>query len=232
MVTRDIATHHTLPASAAASSRARFRAAMKICGACGLELDKSCFSKKQWQLSKQKRRCKECVDKRTPPGERKATQWGTDDESETEPLPPVEIPTFLDGAGSAGEAEADDVGCTNIKSSKEEADNDEICSICLDMYVDPVQLSCGHSFCEVCLDGWHQNSKYDVHQPRNCPVCRHKTKPSREIISLLYYYFSMVKTAEAKGEDLDMRSLVELHKIYSSLNEMGHTQRMRLTPCY
>jgi len=33
----------------------------------------------------------------------------------------------------------------------------------------------------------------------------------------------MMKTAEAKCEDLDMRSLVELHKIYSSLNEMGHT---------
>ena len=206
---------------------------MKICGACGLELDKSCFSKKQWQLSKQKRRCRECVDKRTPPGEVKTTQLGTDDDDDAEPLPPpVEIPAVPDGAGCAGEAEADDVGCTNIKSSKGETDNEEICSICLDVYVNPVQLSCGHSFCEVCLDGWHQNSKYDVHQPRNCPVCRHKTKPSREIISLLYYYFSMMNTAKAKGEDLDTKSLVELHKIYSSLNEMGHTQRMRLTPCY
>jgi len=99
---------------------------MKICGACGLELDKSCFSKKQWQLSKQKRRCRECVDKRTPPGEVKATQLGTDDDDDAEPLPPVEIPAVPDGAGCAGKAEADDVGGTNIKSAKGETDNEEI----------------------------------------------------------------------------------------------------------
>ena len=32
---------------------------MKICGACGLELDSTCFSNKQWQLPRQKRRCEE-----------------------------------------------------------------------------------------------------------------------------------------------------------------------------
>ena len=52
------------PVSGRLGSEASTRGAnstMRICGACGLELDKGCFSNTQWQLSKQKRRCKECV---------------------------------------------------------------------------------------------------------------------------------------------------------------------------
>ncbi|EJK60744.1 hypothetical protein THAOC_18850, partial [Thalassiosira oceanica] len=82
---------------------------MKICGACGHELDKSRFSNKQWQLSRQKRRCRGCVDKRTSPGEGQASIVGTDDGHEAEPR-----------VGRAGEGEADDVGCTN----KSEGDAD------------------------------------------------------------------------------------------------------------
>ncbi|EJK49290.1 hypothetical protein THAOC_31854, partial [Thalassiosira oceanica] len=97
---------------------------MKICGACGLELDKSRYSNKQWQLSRQKRRCRGCVDKGTPPGpsgEGQAVQGGDDDGHEAEPRPPVEIPG---GVGCAGEGEADDVGCTNVESDKGQADGD------------------------------------------------------------------------------------------------------------
>ena len=81
-------------------------------------------------------------------------------------------------------AEADDVGCAD-EAAEGEADNGEICGICLDVYDDPVQLSCGHSFCEVCLDGWHMKSKFDVHQPRNCPVCRHRSKIERDHIQVI-----------------------------------------------
>ena len=55
---------------------------MKICGACGLGLDRSCFSNKQWQQSKQKRRCKECVSKGAGTSETQA-EHGAGDREET-----------------------------------------------------------------------------------------------------------------------------------------------------
>uniref|UniRef100_A0A8C4XBV4 E3 ubiquitin-protein ligase TRIM16-like n=1 Tax=Erpetoichthys calabaricus TaxID=27687 RepID=A0A8C4XBV4_ERPCA len=42
------------------------------------------------------------------------------------------------------------------------------CSMCLDIFSDPVSLSCGHSFCLKCLtDYWDQS------QVCSCPQCRH-----------------------------------------------------------
>ncbi|XP_039598480.1 E3 ubiquitin-protein ligase TRIM47-like, partial [Polypterus senegalus] len=42
------------------------------------------------------------------------------------------------------------------------------CSMCLDIFSDPMSLSCGHSFCLKCLtDYWDQS------QVCSCPQCRH-----------------------------------------------------------
>ena len=42
---------------------------MKICAACGQDLPKARFSKKQWQLKQHQRRCKDCIatDRHVPP---------------------------------------------------------------------------------------------------------------------------------------------------------------------
>ena len=114
-----------------------------------------------------------------------------------------------------------DVQCTDT-SSEGQADGDEICSICLDVYDNPVQLSCGHSFCEVCLDGWHKKSKYDEHQPRNCPMCRHRAKPSKEIIAKLFAHSVAVKTSKEKDESY-IRSKAKLQELVVNLKKMGHT---------
>ena len=118
-------------------------------------------------------------------------------------------------------AEADEVGCAD-EAAEGEADDGEICGICLDVYDDPVQLSCGHSFCEVCLDGWHMKSKFDVHQPRNCPLCRHRSKPSKVIISKLYA-LSGALTALEEGCDIADGMYREQTEIVFSLLKMGHT---------
>ncbi|XP_060740340.1 tripartite motif-containing protein 16-like [Tachysurus vachellii] len=49
------------------------------------------------------------------------------------------------------------------------------CSMCLDLLKDPVTLSCGHSFCKVCINScWDQEDQKDVY---SCPQCRDTFTP-------------------------------------------------------
>ncbi|XP_027026978.2 tripartite motif-containing protein 16-like [Tachysurus fulvidraco] len=49
------------------------------------------------------------------------------------------------------------------------------CSVCLELLKDPVTLSCGHSFCKVCINGcWNQEDQKDVYI---CPQCRDTFTP-------------------------------------------------------
>ncbi|XP_040187083.1 E3 ubiquitin/ISG15 ligase TRIM25-like [Rana temporaria] len=53
------------------------------------------------------------------------------------------------------------------------------CSICLDVYDDPVTLRCGHSFCRTCID--HVLDKQEVSGNYSCPDCREKI-PDRSAV--------------------------------------------------
>lgn len=46
------------------------------------------------------------------------------------------------------------------------APTDDICAICTDMYLNPVQTTCGHWFCRECLTSSFRYNK-------QCPMCRH-----------------------------------------------------------
>ena len=46
------------------------------------------------------------------------------------------------------------------------------CSICLSYLIDPVTISCGHSFCQACLHLFWEDSLFLGH----CPTCRKRTK--------------------------------------------------------
>ncbi|XP_059208233.1 E3 ubiquitin-protein ligase TRIM39-like [Centropristis striata] len=49
-------------------------------------------------------------------------------------------------------------------------EDDLCCSVCHDIFKDPVLLSCSHSFCRDCLQSW-----WTEKQTRECPVCKKKS---------------------------------------------------------
>ncbi|XP_056228691.1 E3 ubiquitin-protein ligase TRIM21-like [Seriola aureovittata] len=53
-----------------------------------------------------------------------------------------------------------------------------LCSICLDVFTDPVTTSCGHNFCKNCI-----NEHWDINVPCQCPMCYKvfNTKPELHI---------------------------------------------------
>ena len=59
------------------------------------------------------------------------------------------------------------------------------CGICLEDSKNPLNLPCGHSFCEGCLDEWR--SRYGVKEEmrRKCPICRASIPPSRDMVAAL-----------------------------------------------
>ncbi|XP_047509751.1 E3 ubiquitin-protein ligase rnf8-like isoform X2 [Pieris napi] len=50
------------------------------------------------------------------------------------------------------------------------------CSICAEIFICPMMLSCGHTFCKYCINLWKKNKK-------DCPICRTPIKyESRSIV--------------------------------------------------
>ena len=67
-------------------------------------------------------------------------------------------------------------------------DTEQTCGICLEDSKDPLNLPCGHSFCDGCLDEWR--SRYGVKEEmrRKCPTCRAAIPPSKEMVQTLLAY--------------------------------------------
>ncbi|XP_062294990.1 E3 ubiquitin-protein ligase TRIM39-like [Scomber scombrus] len=57
-----------------------------------------------------------------------------------------------------------------------------LCSICLDVFTDPVSTPCGHNFCKNCInEHWNSNDQY------LCPMCKEmfNTRPDMKVNTLL-----------------------------------------------
>ncbi|CAN0260492.1 unnamed protein product, partial [Ectocarpus sp. 8 AP-2014] len=52
------------------------------------------------------------------------------------------------------------------------------CAVCLSLVCEPVSLSCGHSFCRVCLVNTLRRNK------KKCPTCRAVCHNRREFVFL------------------------------------------------
>ncbi|XP_055768855.1 zinc-binding protein A33-like [Salvelinus fontinalis] len=61
-----------------------------------------------------------------------------------------------------------------MATSNPMSDEQFLCSVCLDVFTEPVTTSCGHNFCRTCISGYWKT--IDLCQ---CPICTHKfhTRP-------------------------------------------------------
>ncbi|XP_059213673.1 nuclear factor 7, brain-like [Centropristis striata] len=96
-------------------------------------------------------------------------------------------------------------------------EEDLCCSVCHDIFKDPVVLSCSHSFCRDCLQSWWTGK-----QTRECPVCRKRSSNSPPPCDL-----ELKKLCESFLQERDQRaseSLCSLHSEKLKLFCLDHQQ--------
>ena len=57
------------------------------------------------------------------------------------------------------------------------------CGICLEEPKDPLDLPCGHSFCDGCINEWRSRYGVEEGMRTKCPICRARIPPSKEMVS-------------------------------------------------
>ena len=77
---------------------------------------------------------------------------------------------------------------------------EKTCAICLEDSKNPLDLPCGHSFCDGCLDEWRSRYGVDEEMRRKCPICRAMIPPSKEMVASLFTYRATKKELEDKNE--------------------------------
>ncbi|KAJ8261638.1 hypothetical protein GJAV_G00156580 [Gymnothorax javanicus] len=85
---------------------------------------------------------------------------------------------------------------------------DELCcSVCFDIYKEPVVLKCSHSFCKVCLKQFWEEKR-----SRECPICRRKASMDQPINLALRNIVESYLQQKNKGEIAEKsEALCNLH---------------------
>uniref|UniRef100_A0A3B4BDW1 Uncharacterized protein n=1 Tax=Periophthalmus magnuspinnatus TaxID=409849 RepID=A0A3B4BDW1_9GOBI len=75
-------------------------------------------------------------------------------------------------------------------SSFSRSEDQFLCSICLDLFTEPVTTPCGHNFCKLCL-----SQHWDTSAPCRCPLCKElfHIKPELKVNTLLSEVVSQFK---------------------------------------
>ncbi|KAM9408142.1 zinc-binding protein A33-like [Pholidichthys leucotaenia] len=96
------------------------------------------------------------------------------------------------------------------------SEEDLCCSICQDIFKDPVILSCSHSFCKECLNTWWREKP--THQ---CPIC--KGRASADPLCNLALK-NLCETYLQERDQRDSESLCSLHSEKLKLFCLDHQQ--------
>ena len=72
-----------------------------------------------------------------------------------------------------------------LLNSTATAVTEKTCAICLEDSEDPLNLPCGHSFCDGCLGEWRSRYGVKDEMRRKCPSCRARIPPSKEMVAAL-----------------------------------------------
>ncbi|CAI5678871.1 unnamed protein product [Oreochromis niloticus] len=75
------------------------------------------------------------------------------------------------------------------------AEDQFLCSICLEVFANPVTTPCGHNFCKRCI-----TQHWDVNMPSQCPMCKEtfNTRPQLKVNTLLSGVVSQFKREAQK----------------------------------
>ena len=72
-------------------------------------------------------------------------------------------------------------GAPGSKIQLEDIKQSVTCGICLQLYTEPRVLTCNHTYCLTCLQGFQKSAS----NKKNCPQCRDKSIPiKQELIEL------------------------------------------------
>ncbi|XP_059183167.1 nuclear factor 7, brain-like [Centropristis striata] len=96
-------------------------------------------------------------------------------------------------------------------------EEDFCCSVCHDIFKDPVVLSCSHSFCKDCLQSWWTGKP-----TRECPVCKRRSSKGHPPCNLV-----LKNLCESFLQERDQRaseSLCSLHSEKLKLFCLDHQQ--------
>ncbi|XP_040887731.1 uncharacterized protein LOC121177469 [Toxotes jaculatrix] len=98
------------------------------------------------------------------------------------------------------------------------------CSICLEVFVEPVSTPCGHSFCKACLQGyWNHSKKF------SCPMCKksYSKKPEMSVNRVLAEISSQFQGLMMAGGDGGAASRGSTLNLSS---DSGHTRHHSGSP--
>ncbi|CAJ1057975.1 zinc-binding protein A33-like [Xyrichtys novacula] len=99
-------------------------------------------------------------------------------------------------------------------------EEDLCCSVCHDIFKDPVILSCSHSFCKDCLQSW-----WTEKQAQECPVCKRKSSrtepPCNLVLKNLCETLLLQRDQRASS---DSEALCSLHSEKLRLFCLDHQQ--------